>query len=64
MELSKFPGEELVLDIEIVCILADGDIFEDTSEPKLPVCNNWISLKEFKDLKAKTDTHGDKDTNT
>ena len=63
MELSKFPGEELVLDIEIVCTLAEGDIFEDTSEPKLPACNNW-SLKEFKDLKAKTDTHGDKDANT
>lgn len=36
MELSKFPGEELVLEKRAVCALVDGDILEDTSEPKLP----------------------------
>lgn len=37
IELSKLLGEELVRGIEIAWTLFDGDIFNDVSEPDLPI---------------------------
>lgn len=46
IEFSKFPGEELVLDIEPVFPLAGGDILEDASGPELLSCNKLVRAQK------------------
>lgn len=43
------PGDELVRDIEIACILDDGDPLKDTSTPELSIYDNHTRIQSTRE---------------